>query len=529
MIKNPVLTGFHADPSLLCVGDTFYIANSTFEWFPGVKISKSKDLANWETVGYPCDRDALLNMEGNPRSCGIWAPCLSYANGKFYLVYTDVKLWTGDWFKDSPNYITTAKNIEGPWSDPVYINCSGFDPSLYHDDDGRMYFLNMEWDYRKEGSAQFSGILITELDPKTLKAVSKPVKIFKGSGKGSVEGPHICKKDGYYYLFTAEGGTVYAHAETVARSRNLNGPYELHPNTFLSCTEKYPQAPLQKTGHGQIAQSADGRWWYACLCGRPIDVDDSQQPRRCPLGRETSINEVIWKNDWPYLKNETTVLDEHFDGYGEKQPDAAKRYDFKAGNDKCLELDFQSLRSKAKYEWKDGMLRIHGGNSPSCGFGQNILARRQQHFKFEAVASVTLHGGNFQQMAGLNYRYDELTYYFLRVAFNEEIGQNSLGILSKVRGNFTLPLGQKEIPVGTGPVHLKLKACRESARFSYSLDGENFTEIDYNIDVTVLSDECATPLGFTGAFIGMQCVDLRDKTATADFGYFVYTPILTID
>jgi len=525
MIKNPVLTGFHPDPSFICVNDTFYIANSTFEWFPGVKISKSKDLANWETVCYPCDRDALLNMEGTPSSCGIWAPCLSFANGRFYLVYTAVKLWADSNFKDSPNYITTAEKIEGPWSDPVFINCSGFDPSLFHDDDGKMYFLNMEWDFRRKGNDQFSGILITELDPKTLKTVSKTVKIFKGSAKGGVEGPHLYKKDGYYYMFAAEGGTVYKHAETVARSKNIMGPYELHPNTFLSCAEEHPESPLQKTGHGQIAQAPDGRWWYACLCGRPVKVNDSRQPRRCPLGRETLINEVIWKNDWPYLKNETTVPDEYFEAYGEKKPDAAKRYDFKAGNDKCLEQDFLSLRSKVRYEWKDGMLRIHGGNSPSCNFGQNILARRQQHFNFEALTSVKMHSENFQQMAGLIYRYDELTYYFLRIAFNEELGQNTLGILSKVNGAFSLPLGDNEIPAGTAAVHLKVTANGANAKFSYSLDGENYTEIDYNIDVTTLSDEMCQPLGFTGAFIGMQCVDLRDKTASADFAYFEYRPI----
>ena len=140
MIKNPVLTGFHPDPCMIYVDGIFYIATSTFEYFPGVKISASKDLANWETIGYPLNEKRLLDMEGNPKSCGVWAPALSYCDGLFYLVYTNMRYWRNP-YKDSPNYITTAKSIKGPWSDPIYINSSGFDPSLFHDDDGRKYFL----------------------------------------------------------------------------------------------------------------------------------------------------------------------------------------------------------------------------------------------------------------------------------------------------------------------------------------------------------------------------------------------------
>lgn len=517
MIKNPVLTGFHADPSLLCVEDTFYIANSTFEWFPGVKISTSKDLANWETVCYPLDRQSLLPMEGSPKSCGIWAPCLTYSNGLFYLVYTNVQLWADSAYKDTPNYITTAKSIEGPWSEPVYITSSGFDPSLFHDDDGRMYFVNMEWDYRKKGKYQFSGILLTELDPKSLKPISEPVKIFLGSEKGSVEGPHLYKKDGYYYLFTAEGGTVYEHAETVARSKSITGPYEMHPNTYISCAESFPQSPLQKTGHGSLAASSDGRWWYACLCGRPLE-------KRCPLGRETAVNEVVWKDGWPYLKNGTILMDEYFDGYAEKIQDGEKTYLFVNGNDSSFLLDFQSLRSKPRYEFTESGLRIYGGNSPSSNFAQNILARRQQHFRFEAVTKVVLNGQNFQQMAGLIYRYDEDTYYFLRISYNESLKQKALGIVCMKGGSFSMPLGNDEIPVGDAPVYLKVSADHKAAEFLYSTNGNDFVRLDYTIDVTSLSDECANPLGFTGAFIGMQCVDLCDKTAYADFEFFTYTP-----
>ncbi len=517
MIKNPVLTGFHPDPSMIFVDDTFYIANSTFEWFPGVKISKSKDLANWETVCFPLNKESLLNMEGNPKSSGIWAPCLSYANGLFYLVFTDVKEWAGDAFKNVSNFITTSKKIEGPWSDPVYINSSGFDPSLFHDDDGKMYFVNMEWDYRKKDKEQFSGIILTELHKESLKQVSEQIKIFKGTEKGCVEGPHLYKKDGYYYLFTAEGGTVYEHAETVARSKNILGPYELHPNIYLSCAENFEDHKIQKTGHGSIAKSVDGRWWYACLCGRPLEGT-----KFCPLGRETSINEIVWEDNWPYLKNKTILIDEYFDGYGEKNSDNDLFYDFSIGNDSCFKMDFQSLRSNASYDFVDGKLRIYGGYSPTCNFNQNVLARRQQHFEFEASTSVKVNSKNFQQMAGLIYRYDESTYYFLNIYFDEELNENVLNLMYMVGDKFQIPI--KNIPIEDKEIHLKISVLDKVGKFFYSYDGVNFTNLDYNVDITTLSDEFANPLGFTGAFIGMQCVDLNDNTASADFSYFKYIP-----
>ena len=519
MIKNPVLTGFHPDPCMIYVDGTFYIATSTFEYFPGVKISASKDLANWKTVGYPLDEKRLLDMEGNPKSCGIWAPALSYCDGLFYLVYTNMRYWRNP-YKDSPNYITTAKNIEGPWSDPIYVNSSGFDPSLFHDDDGRKYFVNMEWDYRMANPdndyAQFSGILLTELDPVSLKPISDPVKIFKGSERGLTEAPHIYKKDGYYYLFTAEGGTVYEHAETIARSRDIRGEYELHPNTHLICTKDAPESPIRKTGHGAMAQSSDGRWWFAFLCGRPID--DSM---RCPLGRETGISELVWEDDWPYLKSKTTVPDEYFEGYGTQKPREKINYDFSS---KAFRDDFMSVRSWPKYSILDnGALRLWGGNSPCCNFEQGLLARRQQDFDFTATTSLSLHGKSFQQMAGLMYRYDEDTYYFLRISNDKAAGTTSLGLLCSNAKNFAIPV-DIEFPTPDCDVNMKLVVRRRRGIFSYSLDRVNYAELPFEIDVSTLSDDYADPLGFTGAFVGMYCVDMHDKTAWADFKHFEYIP-----
>ncbi len=144
LIQNPILRGFNADPSIIRVEDTYYIANSTFEWFPGVRLHESKDLKNWNLLPSPLSTTTLLDMKGNPSSGGIWAPALSWADGQFWLVYTDVKVTEGA-FKDMTNYLTTAKDIRGPWSDPIKLNGVGFDASLFHDDDGRKYIVQQTW------------------------------------------------------------------------------------------------------------------------------------------------------------------------------------------------------------------------------------------------------------------------------------------------------------------------------------------------------------------------------------------------
>lgn len=515
MIQNPVLTGFHPDPSMICVDGIFYIANSTFEYYPGVCISASSDLANWETVAYPLDEKRLLDMTGNPPSAGVWAPCLSHCDGLFYLVYTDVKTWAMPPFKDTPNYVTTAPAVTGPWSDPVYLNCSGFDPSLFHDEDGRKYLVNMQWDYRKQGSAQFSGILLTELDAVTLKPIAQPVKIFTGSDRGLVEGPHLYRYNGLYYLVTAEGGTSYEHAVTVARAENIEGPYILHPNQHLVSSLGFPEAALQKCGHGSLCQAPDGRWWAAFLCGRPVDYSMA-----CPLGRETAISEVVWKDGWPYLKHGSIAPPPAFEGYGILRARKVFEYGFDTPD---FKRDFMSLRKPARYDvLGSGALRLYGGDSPLSLHGQNVLARRQSDFCFTAQTALTLPFSHFQQMAGMVYRYNEENQFFLRVAYDEARGTKTLGILCFDKYHFSMPLGDQEIPIPADRVHLRLTVHRRRGEFAWSLDGQHFEKLPYVIDVAKLSDEYATPMGFTGAFVGISCVDLNDKTAYADFDGFSY-------
>jgi len=168
-IQNPILKGFNPDPSILRLGDDYYIATSTFEWFPGVQIHHSRDLKNWRLLTRPLNRAGQLDMRGDPDSCGIWAPCLSHDGAQFYLIYTDVKRYgrtsvggaAGASLRDFHNYMVTCTTIDGEWSEPVYLNSSGFDPSLFHDDDGRKWLVNMLWDYRP-GQNRFAGIVAQE-------------------------------------------------------------------------------------------------------------------------------------------------------------------------------------------------------------------------------------------------------------------------------------------------------------------------------------------------------------------------------
>lgn len=429
MIRNPILPGFNPDPSICRVGDDYYIATSTFEWYPGVQLHHSKDLVNWRLVGRPLDRASQLDMRGNPDSGGIWAPCLSYADGLFWLVYTDVKRIDGA-FKDTHNYIVTAPSIEGPWSDPVYVNSSGFDPSLFHDDDGRKWFLNMVWNHVSSGVGgqpkhpSFAGILLQEWDAKAKTLVGEARNVFTGSPHGLVEGPHLFKRAGWYYLTTAEGGTGYDHAVTMARSRAIDGPYELHPLTHLITSKDDPDAVLQRAGHGQIVETPNGEIYHTHLTSRPLPG-----LRRSPLGRETAIQKCVWREDgWLYLEHGGQVPAVEVSAPLDMQPvdaPAVERYDFDDGK---LPIEFQWLRTP---DWqrlfslsdRPGFLRLFGRESIGSWYEQALVARRQDVFSFRAETRLDYEPKTFQQAAGLVHYYNRHKFHFLAVTHDARHGR----------------------------------------------------------------------------------------------------------
>jgi len=222
-IWNPILPGFHPDPSIIRKGEDYYLFNSTFEWFPGVPIHHSRDLKNWRLIGHALTRPSQLDLRGVTDSAGVWAPSASYHDGKFWLIYTNIRnTGMGRPFKDIQIFLTTAGDVSGPWSEPVKLDSIGFDPSLFHDEDGRKYLLNMEWDFRK-GHYRFAGMTLQELDPEQGRLVGPRRKILE---KHNIltEGPNLYKQDGWYYLMLAEGGTGWNHGISAARSRNIWGP-----------------------------------------------------------------------------------------------------------------------------------------------------------------------------------------------------------------------------------------------------------------------------------------------------------------
>lgn len=530
-INNPILPGFNPDPSICRVGNDYYIATSTFEWYPGVQIHHSTDLVNWTLIARPLNRPDLLNMLGNPDSCGVWAPCLTYADGKFYLVYTDVKRFDGV-FKDTHNYLTTCATINGDWSAPVYINSSGFDPSLFHDDDGTKWFLNMIWDHRP-GCSPFKGIALQQYCEQAQRLIGDSKLIFTGSKLGFTEGPHLYKKDDYYYLMTAEGGTGYDHAETVARSKSIAGPYELDPIRHMLTSKDSPNNYLQRTGHGNLVETPDGDFYFVHLCSRPITKN-----RRSPMGRETAIQKVIFSKDkWFRLEHGGDTAPFNVGQQFVSLPDNSQNQlndnsHFEDFDESELAIDFQWLRNPYPEEFmsvseRPGFLRLKGMESVGSPFRQALVARRQQAFIYQATTKLEFSPSNFQHQAGLINYYNASKFHYLYISFEPNVGRY-LGIMN-CQADMSLeakfPLWQAPIVLPeTGSVYLRANVDHHILRFSYSLDGENFNDIDYEFDASVISDEAGKGEGanFTGAFIGLCCQDLTGMKTIADFDSFDY-------
>lgn len=518
MITNPILKGFNPDPSILRVGDDYYIATSTFEWFPGVQIHHSRDLKNWRLLTRPLTRQSQLNMTGLHASSGIWAPCLSYDHGVFYLIYTVVKS-IFDPFINADNYLVTAENILGPWSEPVYLNSSGFDPSLFHDEDGRKWLVNMLYDHRPDRNT-FSGIVIQEYSGKEKKLIGPVKNIFKGTSRGCTEGPHIYRYNGYYYLMAAEGGTGYPHCVTMARAKELLGEYEVDPENPMLTAADDENNPLQKAGHASLVRTQNGKWYLAHLCARPV------KDKRCILGRESSIQEVYWNEEgWLRLKHggHNPILMVEETGLTECPFEKERaRDDFDSEE---LNIHFQTLRIPLGEEWvtlkeRKGYLRLYGAEALSSRFRQCLVARRQQSFCYRAQTCVEFEPDGYQQMAGLLTIYDTENYYYLRITDTD--GKKTLGVIRNINGKVAFP--EKEIDItGSQRVHLRLEVNREQLHFYYALEKEEeFLPVGEWYDASTLSDEFCREGCFTGTFVGICCQDMFGYRKYADFDYFEY-------
>lgn len=524
---NPILSGFNPDPSIIHVNGNYYIATSTFEWFPGVQIYHSRDLVNWHLLNHALTRKSQLDMVGNPDSCGVWAPCLTHHQGVFYLIYSNVRSFDGGW-KDTPNFLVSTTNIEkGEWSDPIYLNSCGFDASLFHDDDGRKWYSSMIVDHRK--NKFFGGIILQEYDSNLKKLVGPRKNIFSGTVLGLTEAPHIYKRNGFYYLITAEGGTEYNHAVSMARSKNIWGPYEVHPENPIISSRYNFDAHLQKAGHASIIEAANGKWYAAFLVGRPLT-----KLGRCTLGRETALAEMEWhSDDWMYQANgkREPQMEVEITGHQEVIWEKEQvRDDF---NGSALRNEYNALRVPITEDWcnlkqRNGYLRLYGRESLNSFHYQSLIARRVQHFNFEASTVMEFASENFQQMAGLVCYYNTLHYHYLHVSYHEDKNLTMLQILTCDKGNNSEPLKKPLDITGHKRIGLKAMVVRDKLQFYYSLDENNWMPVGSVLDFSIISDDYVQNdheryrAAFTGAFVGINCIDLTGERKFADFDWFEY-------
>lgn len=530
-IQNPVLKGFNPDPSICRVGDDYYMAVSTFEWFPGVQIHHSKDLVHWQLVSQPLNRVSQLNMLGDPDSGGVWAPCLSYADGQFWLIYSDVKVVEGDCFKDVTNYLVTCGTIDGEWSDPIYMNTSGFDPSLFHDPSGKKYFVNMVWDYRPQNH-RFYGIVLQEYSVLEKRLVGKKEIIFKGTDLGLTEAPHLYKIGDYYYLLVAEGGTKFEHAASIARAKEIHGPYEVHPANPILTSWADLRNPLQKAGHASLVETQTGEWYLAHLLGRPLKLPQFKLLENrgyCPLGRETGLQKIEWHDAWPYVVGgpapSATVEAPDLPVVSFPQDYlTTDSFDTPQLNHHLQTLRIPFTEEIGSLTARPGYLRLYGAQSPHSTFVQALVARRWQAFHFEAETYLEFTPESFQQFAGLICYYNIRNWTSFHLTMDEEKGR-ILTLLNCDHFQTSTPLYQREIVVPEKQTGVYLKVVVESLtyHFEYSFDGRTFTPVPVEFASWKLSDDYVDQGGFfTGAFVGMHCVDLTGEHVAADFDYFRY-------
>ncbi|MDD3336981.1 MAG: glycoside hydrolase family 43 protein [Eubacteriales bacterium] len=542
-IQNPILRGFNPDPSIVRVGEDYYVATSTFEWFPGVQIHHSKDLAHWRLLTHPLDRVSLVDLRGVGASQGVWAPCLTFADGLFYLVYTVVTAFYCNMY-DTHNYLITAPDILGPWSEPVRLNDYGFDPSLFHDTDGRKYVVSMVTDHRVP--KKYAGrLILQEYDGNTRRMVGSAREIYAASPI-FLEGPHLFKRNGWYYLFAADTGTGEGHGQTVMRSRDVWGPYEMYqPENALRTIESeawsvlttrhHPDFPLQKCGHADLVETQGGEWYAVHLCGRPSkgrnpsDAPRFAGERRYPLGRETALQKMVWTADgWPVLANGTTLPDEWVsvpELPACPWPETPARDEF---DRTALDVCWQSLRvplgpNCLTLAERPGWLRLYGQDGLGSRFTQSLIAQRLTEMNASAETRVVFEPRCFKQMAGLILWYDHDNYLYLHVTYDEELGK--VVTLLKAENKRYTTLGGY-IPIAEGqPIQLGFTLTDMRAQFFYSVDGAQKSPVGSEVDATFLSDEACTEGWFTGTMVGLCCQDLTGSRLHADFDWCEVIPI----
>ena len=503
--RNPILKGFYPDPSLTRAGDDFYLVTSTFAYFPGLPVFRSRDLVHWTQIGNAIDRPGQLDFGKLGLSRGVFAPDISEHGGTFYILNTCVDC--------GGNFVITARDPAGPWSDPVWLPEleGGIDPSLFFDDDGKVWVLN---NGPPEGQPLYEGhraIWIQRFDPAAKKTFGPRRLLVNGGVDISkkpiwIEGPHILRKDGWYFLIAAEGGTAEGHSQVVLRSRNVTGPYIAYSGNPILTQRDLPRDradPIASAGHADFVETAAGEWWATFLAVRPYSGDFYN------TGRETFLLPVSWPDGWPRITGPGQAIPwTHSRPKLPPQPDPAVptsgafavRDEFKGPGLPPYWMMMRNPRSDW-YALRDGHLEMEARPAGLGDFANpSFLARRQQHLTASASALVRFSPASDSGEAGLVALQNDEYWYFLAVG--REAGRPVIR-LKRRSGAEPTTLATVPLDVRPGaPVRLKIEARGGVYDFSYATGRGGWTSLRRGEDGTMLSTRSAG--GFVGAVFGLH-------------------------
>lgn len=510
---NPILPGFYPDPSVCRVGQDYYLVCSTFAYYPGVPIFHSRDLVNWTQIGHVLDSPSQLPLDGVKQSEGIFAPTIRYHNGVFYMITTNVG--------QGGNFVVTAEDPAGPWSDPYYLNTPGIDPSLFFDEDGKVYYVGTR--PAPEGEKYFGNweVWLQEFDLSTMSVVGETYGLWRGALRDAVwpEGPHIYKVNGYYYLLIAEGGTGHEHAVTVARSESITGPYIGNPgNPILTHRHLGRDYPVVNVGHCDLVETQNGEWWSVGLASRIYGGYYRN------LGRETFLFPVAWEDGWPvmspgtgklemtypkpnlpHIKKHIPAVCDHFD----------EKLDYKWNFLRTPREVFYSLTERPGYlGLKLRPERISELVNPS------FVGRRQQHIDFAASTFMEFTPLNDKEEAGVVLlQSNDFHYRFVCT----RKGDGNVICLVKCAGGQVEVL--KEQPIHGTKITLKVAAIGQDFSFYYRCEGsEEFKPLIENVDGRILSTDVAG--GFVGTEMGLYASSNGSSSEnTAYFDWFEYVGV----
>ena len=508
--RNPILAGFHSDPSVVAARDRFYMVHSTFTFFPGIPVFESEDLVHWKQVGNAIHRPEQLDFDGLGVSRGVFAPAIEYHDGTFYVVNTSVDA--------GGNFIVTATDPAGPWSDPFWLpGIGGIDPSLFFDDDGKAYILNND---EPEVPVRYDGhraIWLQEIDIATKQPFGPRKVLIDGGVKPEqnpiwIEGPHLYKVDGWYYLNNAEGGTSVNHSQVILRSRDVWGPYQPYEhNPILTQRDLDPERPLPVTnaGHADLVKGPDGSWWAVFLASRNYGIDHYN------TGRETFLLPVTWKDGWP------TILPQ-----GEKIP-------YVLAGPSFMRRPAEQAPMTGNFTWRDefdapqlqlGWMSVRVPRQPWFDFtarpGQltiqplaegldtlknpAFLARRQQHLRFDA--SIALDVPQAGTAAGIAAFQSEQYWYFLGV---RRAGEGAELFVEKRGGEAPARVVASRAIAAGDALKLRISGDEGAYSFAFDADGNGWQPLLENDDGTILSTDVAG--GFVGATLGPFARDERAR------------------